>query len=231
MREPMNLLCRGFSALKALVRNLSPIGEFILVLTICFGPGLCNDAWKIATATPVKFTSVSFGVSVIYEIFLLLCVSWIGQVRGWSFANFGLRISLKLTAYGVGLFIVVFAIEAALGYLLDLAHPQKPGFESIGLTLPAIIILSVINPIFEEVLEAGYFIHSLQRFGKWGGVVACGLLRALLHAYQGINGAVNLFVFGVLFGLAYWRMRQLWPLIVAHALADLVGLLFIAHGT
>jgi membrane protease YdiL (CAAX protease family) len=37
---------------------------------------------------------------------------------------------------------------------------------------------------------------------------------------------LGVFAFGLIFALAYWRWRQLWPLIVAHSLSDLLALLY-----
>jgi hypothetical protein len=110
-------------------------------------------------------------------------------------------------------------------------HPAAiPAASPAGeLTVPFIILFSMANPFFEELMETGYFIRSLQGFGMWPAVLASAFFRAFLHAHLGIFGAMNIFVMGVLFGLVYWRWRQLWPLIVAHSLMDLIGLLYLAH--
>lgn len=49
-------------------------------------------------------------------------------------------------------------------------------------------------------------------------------IRLSYHLYQGAAGVLSVVPIGLLF--AYWfaRTRQLWPLIVAHAILDLVGL-------
>jgi hypothetical protein len=86
-----------------------------------------------------------------------------------------------------------------------------------------------MNPILEEVLEAGYFIHSLKGFGMWPAVLTSALIRALFHWWQGINGLLPIFSMGLIFGLAYWRWRQLWPLVVAHALTILYAAFYWSH--
>ena len=78
-------------------------------------------------------------------------------------------------------------------------------------------------------MEIGYFILSLERFGLWPAILASALFRSVLHTYQGVNAVVGVFVMGVIFGLVYWKWRQLWPLIVAHSLMDFIGLLYLAH--
>jgi membrane protease YdiL (CAAX protease family) len=53
--------------------------------------------------------------------------------------------------------------------------------------------------------------------------------RAVLHAHLGVNAIVVVFPIGLIFGFVYWRWRQLWPLVVAHALFDLYALFPRAH--
>ncbi len=110
-------------------------------------------------------------------------------------------------------------------------HPpsQSARFTAAGLTVPFIVHLSVINPIFEEVLEVGYFVHSLRSYGMWAAVLASALFRAFLHMYQGVNGMLCIFVIGLIFGWTYSKWRQLWPLVIAHALWDFFALLTFTH--
>jgi membrane protease YdiL (CAAX protease family) len=92
-----------------------------------------------------------------------------------------------------------------------------------------ILLASLINPVYEEALGTGYFIHQLKRFGMWPAVLASAAFRGLLHFQFGVNSVPVLFAMGVIFGLVYWRLRQLWPLIVAHSLADLLALFYASY--
>ena len=49
-------------------------------------------------------------------------------------------------------------------------------------------------------------------------------VRLSYHLYQGVAGVLALVPTGLLFAIWFVRTRQLWPLIVAHAIMDLVGL-------
>jgi len=49
-------------------------------------------------------------------------------------------------------------------------------------------------------------------------------IRVSYHLYQGIPGLIAIVPMGLLFGIWFARTRQLWPLIVAHAIFDFVGL-------
>jgi membrane protease YdiL (CAAX protease family) len=92
-----------------------------------------------------------------------------------------------------------------------------------------LILTLAINPVFEEMIETGYFVRSLERYGMWGAVLGSALFRAFLHAHLGVNAIVVVFPIGLIFGFVYWRRRQLWPLVVAHALFDLCALLPQSH--
>jgi membrane protease YdiL (CAAX protease family) len=81
----------------------------------------------------------------------------------------------------------------------------------------------MINPVFEEIIEAGYFVQSLQRFGMCSAVLMSAVFRAFLHAYQGIDAVVLIFPLGLIFGFLYWKWRRLWPLFIAHILFDLTA--------
>lgn len=167
---------------------------------------------------------------VLYELVILAVVFWIGRIRGWSFATFGLRVTWRLTAAGFLLFVVTFVALVILAVVANTIHPAGTSPKLVGrVTLLFVIPVLVINPFFEELFETGYFIHCLQRYGMWPAVLATALLRGFMHAYLGLNGALSLFGMGVIFGLVYWKWRQLWPLIVAHSLGDLVFLLPLIH--
>jgi membrane protease YdiL (CAAX protease family) len=93
------------------------------------------------------------------------------------------------------------------------------------LSLPFIILISVVNPVLEESLWGGYFVHALKRYGMWVAVWASALLRTYCHAHLGIRALVSILPQGVIYGLVYWRWRQLWPLVIAHSLQMLFSLL------
>jgi uncharacterized protein len=93
------------------------------------------------------------------------------------------------------------------------------------LSLPLLVLVVVINPVFEETMEVGFFVQALQRYGMWIAVLASALLRASLHIYLGFPAVVQNLLGGLVFGFIYWKWRRLWPLFVAHGLFDLYILL------
>jgi membrane protease YdiL (CAAX protease family) len=179
-------------------------------------------------AEAVTFRIPNSGVTwqAISELLLLTIVLWIGRIRGWSLRSFGLRPTWGWTVVGIVLFFAAGLTARFIGMLIKGFLPPLLETHVVSeLTLPFIILISVVNPVFEESLWGGYFTHSLQRYGMWVTVFASALLRTFCHAHLGVRALVSILPMGVIYGLVYWRWRQLWPLAVAHSLQMLLSLL------
>jgi uncharacterized protein len=67
----------------------------------------------------------------------------------------------------------------------------------------------------------------VEAFAKHGVMFAIGassLVRIAYHFYQGPQSAVSTLIFGIVVTAFYWRFRRIWPVMVSHILADVVGL-------
>jgi membrane protease YdiL (CAAX protease family) len=238
------------TTMKSFIRSLSPLTEFCLVIFICFGLSIAasliwignhlNHAPRLHTqgmAHPnikdvIQLENGDIVFSVILQLITLGITLCIGRIRGWSLATFGLRVSWKWTGLGVVLFFALQLVIHLLQFLMsgsffDAANPHDaPAFLRVNhLTVPFVILIAIVNPVFEEAIETGYFFHALRRFGPWITVSAAALFRGFLHVTMGLNGFVTMFAMGLLYGFVYWRWRQLWPLIVAHSLQMFYALL------
>jgi membrane protease YdiL (CAAX protease family) len=225
---------------KALIRNLSASAEFFLVLSLWIGITVVSRAVMIigqmrhapTWTTPTTMHVPSSGVfwQAVYELLTLAAVLWIGRIRGWSLKSFGLRPTWKWTAIGIFLFFATGLTARFIGMLLQSLVPSLlpstvQSHVVSEVSLPFIILISVVNPVFEESLWGGYFIHALKRYGMWIAVLASALLRTFCHAHLGIRALVSILPMGVIYGLVYWRWRQLWPLVVAHSLQMIFSLM------
>ncbi|WP_049975815.1 CPBP family intramembrane glutamic endopeptidase [Chthoniobacter flavus] len=222
--------------MKSFIRNLSAPVEFFLVIFVCFWWGIigsivavASHSWRVSSA--VEFTDSGALTLVIIELSGLAVTFWSGRIRGWSFQSFGLQPTWRSTGAG---FLLCLAAGSAIGVSVLLANAIFPGSAQFlpvasHVSVPLLILASAINPVFEETIEIGYFVRSLERYGMWAAVLASALFRAFLHAYQGANAIVVVFPIGLIFGFVYWKWRQLWPLIVAHALFDLYALFPRSH--
>jgi membrane protease YdiL (CAAX protease family) len=235
---------------KAIIRNLSAPAEFCLIIFICFGLTIAvcsvwifHHTWRAPQAHAdgvahpgnkdvIHLKNDGIVASVVIQLTALGIALWIGRIRGWSLATFGLRASWKWVGLGILLFLA-FQLVIHLVHLLMTGSWQaataphgKPAFLRVShLTIPFVILVATINPVFEEAIESGYFFHALQRYGAWVTVFAAALFRGFLHTTMGLNGFITMLAMGLLYGFVYWRWRQMWPLIIAHSLQMLYALL------
>jgi membrane protease YdiL (CAAX protease family) len=102
-----------------------------------------------------------------------------------------------------------------LGQMVANAHPS----------LQVVLALAALNGVYEETFLLGYLVRGFQEAGASFALGLSTLVRLLCHLYQGPVGALSVAVFGLVLSAVYWRTRQLWPAVVAHALADVVAFL------
>jgi len=117
-------------------------------------------------------------------------------------------------------------------YLAEWALPQQmaaavqsyPAADP-KVSMQLVFLTSTVNGIFEELFVAGYIITALSATrGMWTAINVSTVVRLLYHLYQGPLGVVIIVPLGLLYGYVYARTRQLWPLILAHVLIDIIGL-------
>ncbi len=119
--------------------------------------------------------------------------------------------SLGLYAAGRALGITTAIIPSAL--------------DSYWWTVPVLVLSAVRHAVVEEVIVVGYL---LDRFGKFGwsmplAIFLSSMLRGSYHLYQGFGPFIGNAVMGVVFAWLYTRTRRVMPLVVAHALLDIVA--------
>lgn len=91
--------------------------------------------------------------------------------------------------------------------------------------VPVLLLASVQNAVLEEVVMVGYLFTRWAQAGwsTWTIILTSALIRGTYHAYQGFGGFVGNIAMGVLLGWVYTRTRRVMPLVVAHALLDVVA--------
>jgi len=216
------------------IRRL-PVGvEFLVVVTWAFGLPIFASIMTLGapgSAAPV-FNNAELLGTLIFEVIQLGFLSWFLRIRGWTLEKFGLHFSWRGTAVGAVLLGVTYALvigaqEAAqiiFNYDLEAAAARAPKVDP-DLSMQLVFLVSVVNGIFEELFVAGYIITSLTaRRGVWTAINVSVVVRLLYHLYQGPIGILTVVPMGLLYGYVYSRTRQLWPLMVAHVLLDLVAL-------
>jgi uncharacterized protein len=193
-----------------------------------------------ASAEPVS-TGYTYGMGHLYYVVLTELASApiliaIMYSRGWRLADFTLGIGKQETALGVGIAAttwivggIVMAIFGALFFSQSTGggEPYRPVDPPDWV---AIYLLSVINPVFEEVFVCGYVMKALApRFGMTTAINVSVIIRASYHLYQGIAAAPYHVSYGLLQAYVFARFGKLWPLIVSHAILDFVALALLIY--
>jgi membrane protease YdiL (CAAX protease family) len=222
-------------AMERYPRRFSDATEFILVTLVCFWWAIAANAVAITgylmrVSVPVTVNDGQMLTLVGIELVGLALASWIGLARGWSVWSFGLRPTWRGTRAGLVLAATTAIALTLLGLLVNFAYPGSVRFAPLpgSLNLAVVLLVSAVNPVFEEAMGVGYFIHALRRFGMWPAVLASAGFRTFLHAYQGFNALVIVLPLGIAFAVVYSRYGRVWPLVVAHAAFSMVALLPLA---
>ncbi|MEU7030861.1 type II CAAX endopeptidase family protein [Streptomyces sp. NPDC046275] len=133
-----------------------------------------------------------------------------------------------LVAAGIGSAGLAFYLAArAAGFNLTVVPESLP---DVWWKYPVLILSAIQNSVLEEVIVVGYLLRRLDQLG-WSpraSLAASSVLRGSYHLYQGIGGFVGNLVMGVVFVWLYRRWGRVGPLVVAHALLDIVA--FVGYG-
>jgi membrane protease YdiL (CAAX protease family) len=223
--------------MRKFLASISARSEFVIVVALAFGwfivVSLITAFHPVAAA---RHSNASLLGLAIYEIFLATLLAAFLHMRGWTFAKMGLVPNLKDTGIGVLLYLAAYALWIVVWMLTVRYSPQTAQTISTtqivahGLSPITAVTVSIINPVFEEVFVVGYVMTALKGGdGEWRAINVSVGLRLLYHLYQGPMGVLSIIPIGLLFSFWFARTGRLWPVIVAHGLMDLIGLLAYSH--
>ncbi|MFK0007386.1 CPBP family intramembrane glutamic endopeptidase [Paenarthrobacter sp. NPDC090520] len=154
-----------------------------------------------------------------------------GSAGGSAFARLGFNFARpgKDSLQGLGLAAAIgipslglYAVGRALGITTAIL---PSGLDAYWWTVPVLILSAIRHAIVEEVIVVGYL---LDRFGKFGwstplAILVSAVLRGSYHLYQGFGPFIGNVVMGLVFAWLYTRTKRVMPLVIAHALLDIVA--------
>ena len=130
----------------------------------------------------------------------------------------GLGLAALIGLPGLGLYLVA----RSLGLAAEVVPAE------IGLSwwrIPVLVAAAIANAWAEEIVVVGYLLTRLEQLRVRPGLAlaASAALRGLYHLYQGAVAGLGNLVMGLVFGYAWRRTGRLWPLIIGHAVIDVVA--------
>jgi uncharacterized protein len=217
------------------IRRLTPGVEFLIVITWAFGLTIFTSIIAMGLdPARVAYTNQSLLGSMVQMVAIGVVLGWFLKIRGWTLEKIGLGVTMRGTSWGLLLFVLCLALLFAIrtvaqhsfGLAFDEIVERFPASEKLNMQV--VFMSSVVSATFEELFVAGYVITALSATrGPWTAINVSTGLRVLYHLYQGPLGVLTIVPLGLLFGWLYVRTRQLWPLVLAHALLDVAGLALI----
>ena len=228
------------NSLHELIRRLPAGIEFLVVVSWAFGLPIFSSIMSLgpeggagaATGGALVFDNAALLGILVFELLQSAFLIWFLRIRGWTPEKFGLAITWRGSGIGwlllVGTYVLAIAATAlaewAMPSLMEGAIQRYPGADP-QVSMQLVFLTSTVNGIFEELFVAGYIITALAATrGMWTAINVSTVVRLLYHLYQGPIGILIIVPMGLLYAYVYARTRQLWPLILAHVLIDIIGL-------
>ena len=186
------------------------------------------------TAGRRSFTNEELLAAIIFEVIQLGFLAWFLRVRGWTLEKFGLAFSWQRHGVGLVLLVVTYVLDAgravARAGRLRLRHAGRHRARAQGRRRPEhaarVPGLDGQRHLRRGVRRRLHHHRADSRgAGMWIAINVSTVVRLLYHLYQGPIGVITIVPMGLLYGYLYARTRQLWPLIVAHVLLDIIGLI------
>ena len=218
------------------LQALSPRTEFAIVVAAAFGYFIVGNLLSMALMmlAPdrpwVPISDEDLRWIVLYELVLFAVLLPFLYLRGWRLKQLGVTPGTMDTLVGIGLvfalLVITLFVELAVVSIFPAleAGLDTPPFAA-KLTLWAVIAVSIVNPLFEELFVSGYVMTALtEPFGVGAAINTSVALRMAYHLYQGPSGVIGIIPIGLVFAYWYARTGRLWPLIVAHMIFDLFPL-------
>ena len=228
----------------------------ILTITVAMlGTGAIFGAWYGFTHPPGAFylliSDRFFLINGIFQSTALAAFLIFLHRRGWKSDDFRVRIGWITTLLGLELLVFTYggflAIAEISHFVVWILSPTPDGWvanifvprhvpiprDGFHLSWVVLIIFTVLNAFFEELVYMGYgFNLWAAKYGPRMAVWFTVTARLLVHMYQGSEHLLPIAVWALIFGVWYRYHRQVWPLIVAHLMVDLlsVGLLKVMYG-
>ncbi len=210
-------------------RRLSPLAELLLINLICFGPFAVLSIVELAERkTLIVFDDrralTILGIELACGALALLIL----RARGWKPADLGFRTTLPQTLSGMLLLIGSNILIVGFAELVRLA--TQVNIDAVTswearVTWPVLIALTVINPLYDELLLVAYNVEASKAHGAAFAITLSAAIRLLCSLEQGPIATVTILPLGLIFAFVYWRWRVVWPLVVAHGVMDFVGML------
>jgi len=234
IKKPAHLIALFFLTLSFLILIIFPIISFFLpVATI---PDYLD---QFPSTVQVAIEILTLLIQLVIAFFLLLIVPllWYVLVNKINLKEILSRI--KLTKQGVDIAILwgfilvvfIFMILLGIGFLLTQLGVNTDNISNITeiskiFSPISLFILTIIQPIGEEIFFRGYLLEKLTTLsGKTSAILITGVLFGLAHlSYGNIYPAIMTGIIGIFLAILVIKTKNLYASIFAHILYNITSL-------
>jgi membrane protease YdiL (CAAX protease family) len=215
--------------------------EVFLVLLIAVGDPLLGSFYIFihgaSSAPPLSNTSWLTGLG--REVVGLLLLGYVLHRRGRRFKDLGLHWSLWDVGTGVIVAVASYAAYAFGFFAVQTFHFVVYGTPGAGHSAKQIfghppaaaLLYSVVNGFFEELIVRAYLMTEIIELTGSSSlaVILSVAIQFSYHLYYGWSTALSLSFMFLVFAIYYARSRRALPIIFAHEIIDLLGLIRLWH--
>ena len=204
--------------------------EFAAIIGLCCGQWLYHSSQNLFIDVSTVTRNLNDQTAVVNGAFdiLVVCLTLgLLKLRGWNVTDY---LPIKPTWRGLFtgiVLLVVYRVISIFFYILLSGISGGP-LASINfnyqLSPLGIFAVSVNTAFIEELIVLGYVLHFLKDKGAFYAITVSTFIRLAFHLYSGPVELAVVLPMGILFGIVYWRNRNLWQLMVAHALFSMITL-------
>ncbi len=173
-------------------------------------------------------------MAIQWMLVAILGIAWVRLARttaalGWAWPRGWRRIlAIALPVVAIVLAWLQYAAVTTQPMAMEQARTQMGDLVRMvphtRAELNAFMALSVTAGFCEEMLYRSFLIGYVSRFmPPRVAAIATGIVFGFGHIYQGVDGAIQTGIVGIVLGILYVVMGSVWPLMAVHAIADIGG--------
>ncbi len=173
-------------------------------------------------------------IGLFQEVISLLLLGYVLSRRGLGFKDLGLRWRLKDAGVGLlvaGISYVAYVLGSMLVHSVHYAifgnfAKSLSGRGFFAHPPVAAIPFALLNPFFEELIVRAYLMTEVWELtgSSFLAVAVSVAVQSSYHVYYGWAGAISLSFPFLIFAVYYARSRRILPVIVAHGISDIYGI-------
>lgn len=217
-----------------------PVISVGLVLAIVLLPSLISPLFRreLYAVSPSLYWAFDFAKFVVLPAAAAL---YLARCHGIRPKHYGVRAIAEHESWGqfIGLTIflallltLVYYVAFLIGWYALRPEPIAPFYKEINptgvLRIPSTLYLALTAALAEEVYCRALPLLYLER--RFPGraplklyILSTATMFGLIHWGNGPHEVLATFAFGVAAAILYLRLRDLWPLIAAHTVIDVVA--------